>query len=82
MLHVCNSCYLFCVCVCRLKAQHSLCVYVVLTIPTLNKTYLLFIYLLLLECVSAMCELSIIEVEKICIVMCNKMEDFDLWLKR
>jgi hypothetical protein len=37
-------CYLFCVCVCRLKAQQSLCLYVVLTMPTLNKTYL-FIYL-------------------------------------
>ena len=58
-------CYLFCVCVCRLKAQQSLCLYVVLTMPTLNKTHLLFIYLLLLECVTAMCELSITEVEKI-----------------
>ena len=38
-------CYLFCVCVCRLKAQQSLCLYVVLTMPTLNKAYL-FIYLL------------------------------------
>jgi hypothetical protein len=75
-------CYLFCVCVCRLKAQQSICLYVVLTMPTLNKTYLLFIYLLLLECVTAMCELSIIEVEKICIITCNKMEDFDMWLKR
>jgi hypothetical protein len=74
-------CYVFCVCVCRLKAQQSLCLYVVLTMR-LNKTYLLFIYLLLLECVIAMCELSIIEVEKICIITCNKMEDFDLWLKR
>lgn len=36
----------------------------------------------LLECATAMCELSIIEVENICIVMCNKMEDFDLWLKQ
>jgi len=32
--------------ICRLKAQQSLCLYVVLTMPTLNKTYLyLFIYL-------------------------------------
>ena len=37
----------------------------------------------LLECVTfAMCELSIIEVENICIVTCNNMENFDLWLKR
>ena len=41
-------CYLFCVCVCRLKAQQSLCCIVVLTMPTLSKAYLfyLFIYLL------------------------------------
>jgi hypothetical protein len=36
-------CYLFYVCVCRLKAQQSLCLYVVLTMPTLNKTYLFII---------------------------------------
>ena len=37
-------CYLFCVCVCRLKAQQSLCLYIVLTMPTLNKTYLFISY--------------------------------------
>ena len=30
---------------CRLKAQQNLCLYVVFTMPTLNKTYLLFIYI-------------------------------------
>ena len=52
-------CYLFCVCVCRLKAQQSLCLYVVLTMPTLNKTYL-FIYLFIYLCIQTCLMVSII----------------------
>ena len=37
-------CYLFCVCVCRLKAQQSLCCIQHTTMPTLIKAYL-FIHL-------------------------------------
>ena len=38
-------CYLFCVCM-SVKSSTELMLYVVLTMPTLNKAYLLFIYYL------------------------------------
>ena len=45
MLHACYLLFILCLCM-SVKSSTELMLYVVLTMPTLNKAYLLFIYLL------------------------------------
>ncbi|CAB9544009.1 hypothetical protein BROOK1789C_1360 [Bathymodiolus brooksi thiotrophic gill symbiont] len=45
MLHACYLLFIMCLCM-SVKSSTELMLYVVLTMPTLNKAYLLFIYLL------------------------------------
>ena len=44
MLHACYLLFILCLCM-SVKSSTELMLYVVLTMPTLNKAYLLFIYL-------------------------------------
>ena len=44
MLHACYLLFIMCLCM-SVKSSTELMLYVVLTMPTLNKAYLLFIYL-------------------------------------